>query len=158
MKKTALVVILTLISTCTFGQTTFKSKHLVYIEIAGSGGLGSINYENLFLKKKSTEFSWRAGLSLAPIDKNNGTGIVFPLMFNTLIGKNSHKLELGLGQGITVTTKGNFFALTTAAIGYRYQPESKRWFYRVTYTPLISYLVDFQVQQWFGVSIGYTLK
>lgn len=102
--------------------------------------------------------TWRAGLSFAPIDKNNGTGIVFPIMLNALIGKKSHHLELGAGQGVTVTTKGSFFTLTTAAIGYRYQSESKKWFYRVTYTPLISYLVDFQFQQWGGISIGYTFN
>jgi hypothetical protein len=85
-------------------------------------------------------------------------GIVFPLMANVMIGRTAHKLEAGLGQGITVTTRGSFFVLGTAAIGYRYQPEEKRIFYRVTYTPLVSYLVDFQVQQWFGASIGYAFN
>lgn len=158
MKQTTFIFILTLVSTLTYAQTDFNKKKSIYFEIAGSGGVGSINYEKHFLKKKSTELTWRVGLSFAPIDKNNGTGIVFPLMINSLIGKKSHKLELGIGQGITFTTKGSFFALTTAAIGYRYQPETKKWFYRVTYTPLISYLVDFQIQQWGGISIGYTFN
>ena len=79
-------------------------------------------------------------------------------MIHSIIGKNSHKLELGLGQGITITTKGHFFALTTASVGYRYQSETKKWFYRVTYTPLISYIIDFQVQQLAGISIGYTFN
>lgn len=158
MKKTILIIILTFISEFTYGQSDFVKRKSVYFEIAGSGGVGSINYEKHFLKKNNTEFTWRAGLSLAPIDKNNGTGIVFPLMINSLIGKNSHKLELGLGQGITITTKGSIFALSTAAIGYSYQSQNKEWFYRVTYTPLISYLVDFQIQQWVGISIGYTLS
>lgn len=149
---------MTLVSALTYGQTDSDKRKAVFFEIAGSGGAGSFNYEKLFFTKSNTEFTWRAGLSFAPIDKNNGTGLVFPLMINTLIGKNSHKLELGLGQGITITTRGSFFALTTAAIGYRYQSESKKWFYRVTYTPLISYLVDFQIQQWGGISIGYTFK
>lgn len=158
MRKTTIIILLTLISVLTYGQTDTNKRKSVFFEIAGSGGVGSFNYEKLFFKKNNTEFTWRAGLSFAPIDKNNGTGIVFPLMINTLIGENSHKLELGLGQGITITTKGSFFALTTAAIGYRYQSENKKWFYRVTYTPLISYLVDFQIQQWGGVSIGYTFN
>ncbi|NBN99234.1 MAG: hypothetical protein EBV19_08385 [Flavobacteriia bacterium] len=140
------------------GQAVTNPRKSIFLEIAGSGGLGSMNYEQVLFKKKHTEFTWRAGLSLAPIDKNNGTGIVVPLMMNAIISKNSHKLELGLGQGITFTTRGIFFALTTAAIGYRYQSEDKKWFYRVTYTPLISYLVDVQMQQWGGVSIGYTLN
>lgn len=147
MKKITTVILLTLVSTFTYGQKDSYKRKSVFFEIAGSGGLGSINFEKLFCKKNNIEFTWRAGLSFAPIDKNNGTGIVFPLMINTLIGKNSHILELGLGQGLTITTKGRFFPLTTATIGYRYQSESKKWFYRVTYTPLISYLFDFQIQQ-----------
>jgi len=153
-----LFLLLTLFSNFSFGQVEFGKRKSIYFEIAGSGGLGSINYERHFAVKNNTEFTWRAGLSFAPIDKNNGTGIVFPLMISSLIGKTSHKLELGLGQGVTITTKGHLFMLTTAALGYRYQPIAKRWFYRVTYTPLISYLVDFQIQQWAGISIGYSFN
>ncbi|MFN0276296.1 MAG: hypothetical protein ACKVPJ_11145 [Chitinophagales bacterium] len=141
-----------------FAQTDPPKMNSVYFEIAGSGGLGSLNFERTFLQKKNTDFTWRGGFSIAPIDKNNGVGLVFPLMINSITGKSAHKIELGLGQGITFTTKGSFFILTTAALGYRYQHESKNWFYRVTYTPLISYLIDFQVQQWAGISIGYSFK
>lgn len=135
-----------------------EKKRAVFFEIGGSGGVGSLNFEKWFYEKKSTQLTWRAGLSLAPIDKNNGTGIVCPLMVNALIGQSAHKLELGIGQGLTLTTKGQFFALTTAVLGYRYQPEAKKWFYRLSYTPLISYLVDFQMQQWGGLSIGYMIN
>lgn len=158
MKRAIILVLFILTTSIFFGQDAYMKKRSIFFELAGSGGLGSFNYESHFFKKKNTEFTWRAGLSIAPIDKNNGAGIVFPLMINSLVGKNSHKLELGLGQGITITTKGQYFALTTAAIGYRYQPETKKWFYRVTYTPLISYLIDLQIQQWGGISIGYTFN
>lgn len=146
-----------LINTFAFGQMEPVKRRSVFFEIAGSGGFGSFNYEKTFYKRTNSEFTWRAGISIAPIDRNNGIGIVFPLMVNGLFGKSSHKLELGVGQGITITTKGSGFILGTAAIGYRYQPGSKKWFYRITYTPLISYLVDFQIQHWAGISIGYTL-
>jgi hypothetical protein len=158
MKQSAVTLILSLFTLITYGQTESNKSQSLFFEIAGSGGLGSINYEKHFFHKSYTEYTWRAGLSFAPIDKNNGTGIVFPIMVNSYIGKKSHKLEFGIGQGITITTKGSFFALTTAAIGYRYQPRYKNWFCRVTYTPLISYLVDFQIQQWGGISIGYSLE
>jgi hypothetical protein len=139
-------------------QNTIEKRKSLYFELAGSGGLGSINYESTFLKKSTLEATWRLGLTFAPIDKNNGVGIVFPIMANALLGENAHKLELGLGQGITITTKGSFFLLTTATIGYRYQSPSKKWFYRATYTPLISYIIDRQLQHWGGLSIGYTFK
>jgi hypothetical protein len=149
--------LLLLISNTSFGQTYAKRKS-VFFEIAGSGGIGSINYEKLLCKKNNIEYTGRLGFSIAPIDKNNGIGLVFPFMVNSIFGKHSHKLELGIGQGLTVTTKGSFFLLTIPTIGYRYQNEKKKMFYRVTYTPLISCLIDFQVQQWAGISIGCTLN
>ena len=136
-------------------------KRSVYLEAGGSGGLGSINYEASILNSLSSEkinYTWRAGLSFAPIDKNNGTGIVFPVLVNSLIGTSNHRLELGVGQGFTITTRGSFFTLTTAIIGYRFDAKNNPLFFRATYTPLISYLIDFQVQQWVGLSIGYTFN
>jgi len=158
MKRTIVTLLVTLICSASFGQTEFHKRKSIYFELAGSGGFGSFNYEKHFCKKNNTEFTWRVGFSIAPLAKNKGIGLVFPLMVNALIGKNAHKLELGLGQGITVTTKGEPFILTTAVVGYRFQREDKKWFYRVSYTPLISYLVDFQVQHWGGLSIGYTFN
>tara|TARA_R110002111_G_scaffold228138_1_gene289618 strand:+ start:86 stop:574 length:489 start_codon:yes stop_codon:yes gene_type:complete len=157
--RVAIATILLIFFSCfTLGQEESTKKKSVFLELAGSGGFGSINFEQSFFHRGSLELTWRAGLSFAPVDRNNGTGIVFPLMINALLGKSSHKVELGLGQGITVTTRGSLFALTTAVVGYRFQSSEKPWFYRVSYTPLISYLVDFQVQHWGGVSVGYTFK
>jgi hypothetical protein len=138
-----------------------EKERSIYLEAGGSGGLGSINYEASILDGLSSEkvnYTWRAGLSFAPIDKNNGTGIVFPIMVNSLIGASNHRLELGVGQGVTITTRGSFFILATALIGYRFAAKNNLLFFRATYTPLISYLIDFQFQQWGGVSIGYTFK
>ena len=139
-----------------FGQANAIKKNSIFVEFAGSGGLGSVNFERQFYHSDITALNYRIGLSFAPIDRNNGTAIVFPVLLNGLIGRSAHKIELGVGQGLTITTKGNLFALTTACVGYRFQTDTKHWFYRLSYTPLISYLVDFQIQHWAGVSIGYT--
>lgn len=157
MKKTTILTIIIFRSLMTYGQTASLRQNNVFFELGGSGGIGSINVEKFISSRNRLRLNWRMGLSLAPIDKNNGTGIVFPIMVNALIGKNAHCLEMGVGQGLTITTKGSLFALTTVAVGYRHQSKSEKWFYRVTYTPLISYLVDLQIQQWGGLSIGYTL-
>lgn len=138
-------------------QTEAKSKS-IYLELAGSGGLGSVNYEQDFYLFNKGALAWRAGFSVAPIDKNNGVGLVFPLMAHAKIGTGSSQVDLGVGQGFTMTTKGAFFLLTTASVGYRFQKETSPWFFRAAYTPLISYIVDFQVQHWGGLSIGYTLN
>jgi len=158
MRILLIIIFVLFFSITAFSQTIESKDNSAIFELAGNGGLCSINFEKNICKKKISEFNWRIGLSFAPIDKNNGIGLVFPLMVNSLIGKNSHKLELGFGQGITITTKGNFFALALANIGYRYQPSTSKLFYRITYTPLISYIFDFQIQQWGGISIGYTFK
>ena len=81
-----------------------------------------------------------------------------PGNFGVLIGQGNHKIEFGIGQGLSLTSKGRFFALATPVVGYRYQSIEKRFFFRVTYTPLISYILDFQYQNWVGVSIGYNIK
>lgn len=155
------IAALTLIPSFLLGQTSaqqdIKNKS-VFFEIAGSGGLGSVNYEKTFLKKNISEFTWRVGLTAVPIDNKKDIVISFPLMVNALIGKGSHKVEAGFGQGVTITTRKEVFAIAIAALGYRYQNPNKKWFYRITYTPLISYIVNFQIQQWGGISIGYTFN
>jgi hypothetical protein len=134
------------------------AQRAVFLEAGGSGGIASLNYEQTFYKRANADFLWRAGLSFAPIDRNNGTGIVIPVLAEMITGRSAHHLELGLGQGITLTTKGKFFALTTVVAGYRWQKEEKPLFFRVSYTPLVSYLVDLQYQNWGGISIGCTFK
>ena len=138
-------------------QDTKKTNYFSF-EIGGSGGLGSINIERPFLQKEKSSFSWRAGLSFAPIDKNNGFGIVFPIMVHGVFGQNAHKIDAGFGQGITITTRGQFFARMPLSFGYRFQPTDKRYYLRIAYTPLVSYLVDFQFQHWGGITFGYTFK
>ena len=74
MTKTTIIILLNIVTQLTYGQTDFNKRKSIFLEIAGNGGIGFINFENHFFKKKNAEFTWRAGLSLAPIDKNNGTG------------------------------------------------------------------------------------
>jgi hypothetical protein len=152
------IILFYCLSISVFSQDTLGKKKSLYFELAGSGGLGSLNYERELFTKKNTEFTLRLGYSIAPVDKNNGFGNVFPFLFNSLIGKSAHKLEVGLGQAFTITTKGNFFIMGNAVLGYRYQHPEKKWFYRISYTPIISYLINFQLQNWAGLSIGYTFN
>jgi len=140
---------------CLQAQTPSSS---VYFELAGSGGLGSFNFEKLLTVKPVIQSGWRVGFSIAPIDRNNGAGIVIPVHFMALIGPGHHQLDLGFGQGLTLTTNGSLFALGNMVVGWRHTFKNKKWFLRVAYTPLISYLIDFQWQHWVGISMGYNLK
>jgi hypothetical protein len=130
-------------------------KDYFSLELAGSGGLASISYERNFLDKEVVDLHWRLGFSYAPVDKNNGGALVFPVLVHGVIGKNAHKLDVGLGQTLSITTKGRTFVMMPAVLGYRFQPTEKNYFLRLAYTPIISYLVDFQVQHWAGFTYGY---
>ncbi len=127
----------------------------IYLELAGSGGLGSINYE----KKIGTfggqgTFSYSGGFSLTPIDKNNGTVLIFPLLMHTCLGK-THKAEFAIGQSFSITTRGQFFLKTPVFIGYRYHKEDHPFLFRAGYSPLINNITQFSVQHWGGISFGY---
>lgn len=133
-------------------------KRFASFELAGSGGLASFNYETSIKKFHFSDLYFRVGLSASPIDRNNGTAIVFPLMVHFVYGQSKHKLDLGLGQTISITTRGAFFVRMPASIGYRIEPDDKKYFWRFSYTPIISYLVDFQWQHWGGISFGIKLN
>lgn len=147
-----------LISLVLLLNTSFSfAQSNIYLEIAGTGGLGSINYEKIYMPENNISYSLRTGFSMAPIDKNNGVALIFPVMINGIYGQNKHKLEFGLGQSFTLSTKGHVFIMGVSNLGYRLEPSAKSYFFRFTYTPIISYLIDFQWQHWAGVSIGYKL-
>lgn len=109
-----------MISNFCFTQTDSVKRKSIYFELKGSRGLGTLSYENSFFKKKKTELSFRAGLNFSPTNKNNRVGIVFPILVNSLFVKNSSKLKLGVGQCFTNSTKGYFFMLKNAVVGYRF--------------------------------------
>jgi len=134
-----------------------QKDHYLSFELAGSGGFASINYEKAFLQKEKTDFYYRLGFSFTPIDRNNGTAFIFPLMLHTTLGQGDHLLDLGIGQTITLTTKGSFFIRMPLSLGYRLAPTNKKHFWRFSYTPIISYLLDRQWEHWGGITFGYQI-
>lgn len=134
------------------------NHHNIYLEALGSGGFGSINHEWGFLRKSSWQLLLRSGFSFVPIDSNNGAVLIFPIMVHAVYGSGSHKLDVGIGQTFSVTTRGDFFLRAPVSVGYRLNPRNSRMFYRIAYTPIISYLIDQQLEHWGGVSIGLKLK
>ncbi len=139
-------------------QLKLPKRQNLYFELGGSGGFGSINYENIFAHRyPKLRFLLRPGLSFTPIDKNNGFALIFPVMVHGIYGIN-HCLDVGLGQTFTITSKGQFFFRAPLSVGYRLEPKESRMFYRFSYTPIVSYLFDRQWEHWGGISIGYKIK
>ncbi|NOQ71823.1 MAG: hypothetical protein GQ574_07475 [Crocinitomix sp.] len=156
LRTLILVCVILLKQVSSFSQDN-NSKDQTYFsfELAGVGGLASLNFEHNVLDKEVLDIQMRYGLSYMPIDKNNGGGIIIPVLAHFLIGKGAHKLDLGAGQALTITTKGSLFILAPLSFGYRYQPTDKNYFLRAAYTPIVSYLLDFQWQNWAGLTYGY---
>ncbi len=134
-----------------------QKRNYLSFEALGSGGFGSLNFEHQLFEGNFTDVHFRSGLSFFPIDKNNGTAIVFPLMIHGIFGEKKHKLDVGIGQSLSVTTRGSLFLRMPFSVGYRIEPDEKRYYFRVSYTPIISYIYNFQWENWGGLTFGYKL-
>lgn len=154
MRKTLSTIVLLLLLSPANAQN--KERYLS-IELAGSGGLGSVNFEKTVLDRAPIDLYMRYGLSFVPLDVNNGFGLVFPIMIHAKIGNSTNYADFGIGQAFTITTKGAFYLRMPISFGYRFEPEGKRYYIRPAYTPIISYLFDFQWEHWGGFTFGYRL-
>jgi hypothetical protein len=136
------------------GKVIIPKPKSLYFELGGSGGFGSFNFELTFKQQENFRWMFRTGISGTYIDKNHGVGCIFPVMVHCVYGQ-KHGLDMGIGQALTITTRGGVFLRSPLSIGYRFEPKSSRLFYRFSYTPIISYLVNFQWEHWGGISVGY---
>lgn len=149
----AIVAVLSLSNT--YGQ---KDRYLS-IEAGGVGGFGSFNFEKSFYQKEKLNLIFRTGFSVSPFGSSSGVVLIFPVMIHAVIGQTNHKLDLGIGQAPSATLPvSGVFARMPLNIGYKYEPQDKNHYWRVSYTPLVSYLVQFQWEHWAGITYGYKLK
>jgi hypothetical protein len=133
-----------------------QEKGALSLELAGVGGFGCLSYQKEFYRFDRFGLEYRAGLSFVPIDRNNGNAFVFPVLAHATYGNGRHMADLGLGQTVTVTTRGSLFLRLPTSFGYRFQTNG-RMFYRIAYTPIISYLYNAQWEHWGGMTVGFNL-
>lgn len=146
-------------------DTTKTARNLVYVEVGGAGGYGSVNYERVVKSKKLFKLGIRLGVGtyhLNDYTTNFNPDIIVPLSLNGYYGRN-HKIELDFGEVFTNTViadekdfepdrESDFH--TFFSIGYRYQKDMDGLLIRCVYTPIFEFNSYFR--QWFGVSIGYS--
>ena len=169
MKKKLLPIIFLLLITYFKAKSQIDSsqvtKNLLYIEVAGIGGYGSLNYERVIFRKRNLSFYTRVGLStcnLKDYTDNFNPDIIIPMAINGLYGTN-HKIEFGIGQTISNIVHANYTNWQTEretnfhanfTIGYRYQKDKGGVMFRCSYTPIIEFYKFYR--HWGGISIGYT--
>jgi len=156
-----------MISNMTFSQndSTHIAHNILYIELAGVGGYGSINYERVVFFKNKMMFGMRCGISSYHINDYSNTfnpDIVIPLSINAYYGKN-HKAEIGVGETISNIVHADFANFkpkretkfhTIFSIGYRYQKNAGGIFFRCTYTPIFEF--NKYLRHWAGISFGFS--
>jgi hypothetical protein len=145
------LIIFLLLSTSLSAQKPWE--HYAFSEVGGTGGLYSLGWEG-FAKRT---YALQVGLSAIPADGE----LIFtvPAVFKYVHGNKSHHPEIGLGLGTSLVNRNglNGFVRGIGLVGWRYQAIDSRWCYRAYYSPLVSFLVDFQWQHWGGIGISYRL-
>ena len=138
-------------------------KNLMFLELGGAAGYGSVNYELLVKKLQKMKLSARVGLSslkFRDFQNEFNPDIIVPISINTYFGYNHH-IELGVGQvfsSIIYADKVNFEPRrrnnlsTNISIGYRFQKEAPGTVFKIAYTPIIQNNRVFT--NWFSAAIG----
>lgn len=154
-----LIVVLCISTNCLAQADTLnvKAKNAVFIELLGSGGLYSINYERV----SDDMISLRVGISPLPeidlgLAGQIGPGFTIPVSTSFLLStdKDSH-FEFGIGGAFYYSNREIGYWITPI-IGFREQNLIKGGgFARVSFTPLIG--IDNENKTFllsFGVSMG----
>ena len=145
-----------------------SARNAIYFELGGNAILYSLNYDRRF----TNTWTGRAGLmfvSVEATDPESGDRVdvtlgIVPLMANALLGRGTHRLELGIGPlfavgggeiedaevGDVEEFSGAGLAGVTSTIGYRRQPLGGGFVFRAGLTPFYS---D-GLQIWAGLSVG----
>ncbi len=155
------------------GPRPYKYWNSVQLELLGSGGAYSINYERILVNGRIFQTAIRTGIGM--------TNSVFgfrafpetriPTLLTEQVSYGRHHLEVG--AGVTMMNSYNFWILDhssyggrlrpmgTLSGGYRYQNPEGRLMLRIAYTPFfrfakIEYYPDYpKLIHSFGAMVGY---
>tara|TARA_B100000963_G_scaffold234207_1_gene204628 strand:- start:1935 stop:2438 length:504 start_codon:yes stop_codon:yes gene_type:complete len=167
MQKLFSIILLCFCLSATAQIEPVGKKNIIFIELGGAAGYGSINYELLFKKIKKMKLSARVGLSsykLKDFQNEFNPDIIVPISINTYYGYNHH-IEFSFGQVFTSIiysdkvnfepTRRNNFS-TNLSIGYRFQKEVPGTICKIAYSPIIQ--TNSLLTHWFSVAIGQFFK
>lgn len=128
-------------------------RNTLYGEAFGQGFCWSLNYDRLLNTDKKVMNSVTTGLVYVPTSLGFGGGVYYgiPVSYNWLVGKKSHRLEMGVGLTAlfhkevargwsTPYEESYFFGYLTPKIGYRFQRPRGGLFFRATASPMIDLL------------------
>lgn len=131
----------------------FKYKNNVQLELLGSAGLYSINYERIIFNQNKYKTVGEIGFSF--LSMKDWNGVSFPVSINQLISFQNHHIELGVGVAPNYVS-GKYFTgwddIYSARIGYRYQKPNRKFIFRVGAVPIFAF-PGYGI--WGAVNFGY---
>lgn len=136
-----------------FQPTKEENRRNIYLEGLGVAGLGSFNYEFIFVRRNHFQFMFRPGIGIQT-PTSNKILINVPLMAHILAGGKGHYFDFGVGEMPGISTKGEFSIQTPFSAGYRLSPLKRGFFCRIAYTPRMSYIGGFKYEHWAGLAVG----
>lgn len=151
-----LPLLLMLTALAAAGEYYDESKNALFIELLGTAGLYSLNYDRVLVTIRDRHhLGVRAGLSLVPVDTLNvRLPLVLPVTVNYLMGPRAHKLEVGAGIVTRIQFDGDWTpqpsVFPAANLCYRYHNYENEFHFRIGFTPL--FFDGFG--PWFGLSLG----
>lgn len=140
-----------------------NSKNAVYLDLAGIGGFGSVNYSREFLELNLFEFEAHIGLSTTKFndfETNFNPQLIIPFGIHGTFG-NKHYAEVGVGSAYVNSVRANdqykpqrYSTINgNAMIGYKYMKKQGGFLFRAYYSPLFE---QFQgIKHWGGLSFGF---
>ncbi len=148
MKKAGLLILLLTVSIIVSGQADIK-KNSVYIEIAGNGFLGSVNYERQLTKQPGVGLRIGIGTYSA-----SSFQLTIPVGVNYLFDLNKRSF-IDLGFGVTYT-RADVLLYTSVkyadpnfvnsnyinyipSVGYRWRTKNN-FMWRISFTPVINHI------------------
>jgi len=141
------------------------AKNTVFVELFGNGGIYSINYDRMLVKKNKIKISGRIGFSLLPVYNNIFT---YPLELSAFYGK-KHNVEIGIGYTPVFNLYNenifkiyDMYSYAGARLGYRFQKENDGFFLKAGFMYVMELYDNYRdyddFPYWFGVGFGRTFK
>ncbi len=149
-------------------------RNTVFLEVLGTAGLYSLNYEKLIRSEYKIKHAARIGFSYFDIHALDLASATVPLSYSILfpIAKRNHYLEIALGLEFS---RSHYYSLDYTAnyisnsfrLGYRYQKKMGGAFYNLGWTPSYLVYIDKRMDEvfyygplyaWAGFGVGYTFK
>lgn len=147
-----------------------EAKNSVYLDIMGTGGWYSLNYERIVYTNNNLGLGVSSGVSVMhfkDFDLQFNPDFSIPLSLNAFYGK-KHHLEVGVGSTFASVVRADedYFAKRylnvnlTMTLGYRYQKPGGGFMFRAAYTPIIPVYRQItengSFKNWFSLSFGYS--